>query len=201
MSSTRLIPGFVGGLIARALNIYIPNIVSFIPSPALQQFGTKMLEGLRDLVRAVSDNDPANRLQAETIFKVFFRRDAIPLLTSVVRERIETITNPRLQRGLSLLSVPVLAGAELLTDDDLDNDAQAEDVLDTFILNPEAQEFILNDLTVPVLENVVKDQLILSFILEALEKGLQEGAQELANIDVFVKPISEAKERALSAAK
>jgi hypothetical protein len=201
MSKTRLIPGFAGSLIARALDIYVPRIVSFIPSPAIQALAMAMLFGCRDLVRAISDGDPENKKQVEAIIRTFFRIDAHPLAANVLREKIATIANPRLQRGLSLLSVPVLGGAELLTDEDPDNATQAEDVLDTFILNPEAQEFILNDLTVPVLENVVKDPLILSFILEALEKGLQEGAEELADIDVFVKPITEAKERALAAAE
>ena len=199
---TRIIPGFAGSLIARALDIYAPRVVSYIPSPALQALVMALLMGAKNLVRAISDGDPDNKGQVNGIVRRFFSVDAIPLAAGVIREKIQAIAVPRLQRGLSLLSVPVLGAAELLTDEDPDNARQAEEVLDTFILNPEVQEYIVTDLTVPVLENVIKDPLILSFVLEALENGIAEGAEELAEIEVFdrnrtVGALAEAKNRAI----
>lgn len=199
---TRLIPGFAGSLIARALDIYAPRLASYITSPALQALVLALLTSTRDLVKAISDNNPENRLQVTEIIRVFFNVQAIPLAAAVVREKITTITAPRLRRGLTLLSVPVLGAAELLTDDDPNNEAQAEAVLDTFILDPEVQEYIVTDLAVPVLEKVIKDPFILSFVLEAIEKGIEEGAGELADIEVFNRQrtaglVAEAKERAI----
>ena len=121
----------------------------------------------------------------ETIIRTFFRIDVIPLATSIVRERIDNIGNERVRRGLTLLAAPVLGGVEILTDEDPDNASQAENILDTFILDPETQEFVIAELAVPVLENVIKDPLILSFVLEALEQGVEQGAIELAGIEVF----------------
>lgn len=200
---TRIIPGFAGSLIARALDIYAPRLVSYIPSPALQALVLSLLMGAKNLVKAISDSDPDNRGQVNGIVRQFFNVDAIPLAAGVIREKIESIPVPRLQRGLSLLSVPVLGAAELLTDEDPDNERQAEEVLDTFILNPEVQEYIVTDLTVPVLENVIKDPLILSFVLEALENGIAEGAEELAELEVFdrnrtVEALAAAKDRAIA---
>ncbi|SER16002.1 hypothetical protein [Neolewinella agarilytica] len=202
---TRIIPGFAGGLIARALDIYAPRLISFIPSPALQTLVMALLMGCKNLVRAISDSNPDNGGQVNAIVKSFFSVEAIPLAAGVIKEKIASIVNPRLSRGLTLLSVPVLGAAELLADEDPDNAGQAEEVLDAFILNPEVQEYVVTDLTVPVLENVIKDPIILSFVLEALETGIAEGAEELADIEVFnrtrtVQSIAQAKDRAIAAA-
>ncbi|MEM9929332.1 MAG: hypothetical protein AAF840_05910 [Bacteroidota bacterium] len=205
MSKTRIIPGFAGTLIARALEIYAPRIVAIIPSPAVQALLMSLLMATRDLVKAISDSNPENRLQVETIIRAFFRVDAIPLATGIVWERINTIGNERVRKGLSLLAAPVLGGVEILTDEDPDNATQAETILDDFILNPETQEFVVTELTVPVLERVIKDPLILSFVLEALEQGVAQGAIELAEIEVFnrqrtVAALTAAKERAIASA-
>lgn len=79
------------------------------------------------------------------------------------------------------------------------------EVLDRFILNPAAQEFVVSGLTVPILEKVIKEPFLLAVVLEALEQGIEQGAIELAEIDVFnrertVAVIVEAKERVLAAA-
>lgn len=205
MSKTRIIPGFAGGLIARAIDIYSDRIAAFVPSPALQALVMGLLLACRDLVKAISDSNPDNSGQTNAIIRTFFSVQAIPLAANVLREKIATITNLRLQRGLSLLSVPVLGAAELLTDEDPDNAAQAEVVFDEFVLNPDVQEYVITDLTVPVLENVIKDPLILSFVLQALEEGVAAGAVELANLEVFnrdrtVELVAAARERATLAA-
>jgi len=111
--------------------------------------------------------------------------DAIPLVDGYVDEQVARINNERVRLGLGLLSVPLVDALRILSDDNPRNAEQAEDVLDTFILNPDAQSFILKDLMIPVLGKVIKEPVLLDFILDSLADALAEGAIDLAEIEVF----------------
>lgn len=202
---TRLIPSWAGKIIVRALEIYAPRVVSLIPSPALQAGVAALFSRVTQIITAISDADPQNAEQVQEVIGRFVSEDAIPLADGVIDERIARIQNERVRHGLTLLADPVVDTMRLLADDNPDNAAQAEDVLDRFILNPVAQEFIVTDLTVPILEKLIKEPFLLAVVLEALEQGIEQGAIELAEIDVFNRErtlgvIVEAKERALAAA-
>lgn len=205
MSKTRLIPSWAGNIIVRALEIYAPRVVSLIPSPALQAGTAALFARVNQIILALSDADPENGEQVQAVIGKFVSEDAIPLADGVIDERIARIENERVRHGLTLLADPVVDTMRLLADDNPDNAAQAEEVLDRFILNPVAQEFVVTDLTVPILEKVIKEPFLLAVVLEALEQGIEQGAIELAEIDVFNRQrtaavIAEAKERALAAA-
>lgn len=205
MSKTRLIPSWAGKIIVRALEIYAPRVVSLIPSPALQAGTAALFTRVNQIILALSDADPENGDQVQAVIGQFVSEDAIPLADGVIDERIARIENERVRHGLTLLADPVVDTMRLLADDNPDNAAQAEEVLDRFILNPVAQEFVVTDLTVPILEKVIKEPFLLAVVLEALEQGIEQGAIELAEIDVFNRQrtaavIAEAKERALAAA-
>lgn len=202
---TRLIPSWAGKIIVRALDIYAPRVVALIPSPALQAGLQALFLRVSQIITAISDADPQNAEQVQAVISRFISEDAIPLADGVIDERIARIENEKVRHGLTLLAEPVVDTMRLLADDNPDNAAQAEEVLDRFILNPAAQEFVVSGLTVPILEKVIKEPFLLAVVLEALEQGIAQGAIELADIDVFnrertVAVIVEAKERALAAA-
>jgi len=185
MSKTRLIPSWAGAIISRGLLIYIPRLTGLISSPTLRAAVNALLTRTAELVKAVSDGNPENAEQTEAIVRGFVSEDAIPLVDGYVDEQVARINNERVRLGLGLLSVPLVDALRILSDDNPRNAEQAEDVLDTFILNPDAQSFILKDLMIPVLGKVIKEPVLLDFILDSLADALAEGAIDLAEIEVF----------------
>ena len=179
------IKGYVGDLLIRLLSYYIPTIVAAIPSPALAAAAKAALTRVLEMIKAVTDENPDDAAQLQAIVQRFVSEDAVPLADGVIDEKLLLIQNEKARRGLSLLSVPVVSTMRLLSDEDPDNAKQAELVLDTFILDPAVQDFALQDILVPIIEARVPNPMLRAIILETLIAGLKEGAEELAEIDVF----------------
>lgn len=185
MSKTRFIPGWAGSILSRALLIYGPRLAQLVPGKPLNQVVEAAVPATANLISAVSDNDPNNAEQAKVIALEFVRNHAVPLAVETVNARVAAITDDRLRNGLAILATPVGRTLVALTDEDPDNATQLETVVDDFITNEGAQEFILNDLTLPVLEKVIKEPILRAFIIETISTGLKEGAEELAEIEIF----------------
>jgi len=187
-NKVRLIPSWAGSLISGLLAIYAPRLLDAIQSVAIKSALTSILGRAREAIKAVSDSNPQNVEQLEAILKDFIGQDIVPLADGVITEKIALIGNERVRRGLSILSVPVIDSLRLLTDENPNNAQQAEEVFDGFVLDPVTQEFIIIDLLTPVLEARIPDPLLRSFILEALSTGIREGAEALADQDLFNAP-------------
>lgn len=184
-NKVRLIPSWAASIIVGLLSLYVPRLLDAIQSGALRTAATSLLNRAKEMIKAISDADPENEAQLNAIVRNFLSQDAVPLAEGVVTEKIALIGNERVRRGLTILSRPVVDSMRILTDENPDNAAQAEVVLDDFLLNPEAQEFIIADLVMPILEKRIPDPLIRSFLLEALATGIREGAEALAEQDTF----------------
>ncbi|MCP9237168.1 hypothetical protein [Lewinella sp. JB7] len=174
-----------GGLLGKLLKAYTPALLALIVSPSLKIAVSALLLRVQELIAAMTDEDPNDAEQAERIARRFVSEDAVPIADGVIDEKLLLIPNLRARRGLTLLAVPVVDTMRLLTDDEPDNAAQAEVVLDTFILNPAVQDFAMTELLVPIIEKRVPNPMLRALIMEALETGIREGAIDLAEADVF----------------
>lgn len=171
----------------KLLKAYTPALVAQIPSPALAAAALAAFNRVEQMIEAVTDENPEDGKQLEAIVRQFVSEDAVPIADGVIEERLALITNDRARNGLTLLSVPVVDTMRLLTDENPDNALQAEDVLDTFLRNPAVQDFAVEDLMVPILRKRITNPFLLALALEAIETGIREGADDLADVDVFVR--------------
>ena len=137
------------------------------------------------MIKTVTDENPEDGQQLQAIIGKFVSEDAVPLADGVIDEKLALIQNERARRRLSLLAVPVVGTMRLLTDEDPDNAAQAEKLLDAFILDSAAQDFVLQDFLVPIIEKRVPNPMLRAIIMETLVAGIKEGAEDLAAVDVF----------------
>ncbi len=174
-----------GKLLGKLLKSYTPVLLALIASPALKTAVAALLLRVQEIIAAMTDADPNDAAQVESIARRFVSEDAVPIADSVIDEKLLLIQNPRARRGLTLLAVPVVETMRLITDEDPDNAGQAELVLDTFLLNPSVQDFAMTEMLIPIIEKRVPNAMLRALILEALETGIREGAEDLADMDVF----------------
>lgn len=176
---------YVGALLISLLGEYRPALLAEVESPALAGGVDRLFLRTEEVIKAITDENPDNKEQLEAILRRFVGEDVISALDGLTEEQLLKLQNLRVRRGLTLLSVPVLDALRLLTDEDPDNAAQAETVLDTFLTNPDAQNFIISDLTLPALEKLIPNALIRGFVFQGIEIGIREGLHELADKDTF----------------
>ncbi len=125
--------------------------------------------------------------QIQNVLAGLINQYGVPFVTAFVNQKIGEINNERTRQGLTLLSAPFLEAADFLTDEDPDNAAQAEAVLDAWLRNPKVQEFLLTELLVPLIEQTVQNAMLRALIVQTLIQGIETGAEELAQVDVFDK--------------
>lgn len=192
---------YVGQLLVQLLKDFTPSLIAEVQSPALAGGVERLLGRTEEVIRAITDENPENREQLEAILSRFLGEDVVSTFDGFSDELLLKIQNERVRRGLGLLSVPVVDALRLLTDENPDNAAQAEVVLDTFLENPEVQNFVTTDLAVPVMEKLIPNPIIRGFILQGMVIGIQQGLEELADADVFdrskvIEELKAAKEKA-----
>jgi len=180
----KIISNVAASLILAALKLIDSLFISKIPNADVKAGLRLLLNPIRGMVQALSDENPRNAEQVAEIWTKWAGTDLVGFSGDKIQGLIARIENPQFQKPLSILVVPTLNMIQIFTDDDPNNAEQLKNNWLEFIASPDTHQVVLNDLLEPALSGVIQDEatlaIILSLIAEALEKGTGSLGKEKA---------------------
>jgi hypothetical protein len=168
----KIISSMLAGIIIGALNI-VENRIKRIDNELVKTGLLSLLSPIRNVVRAISDENPENGDQIKEIFRKYANQDVADLAQKNILDVVDKIKGIA-RRPLSYLTVPVVDMLRILTDENPANEKQIEDRWETVLEDESFHEIVLVDLFEPVLERAGVDEEWRAFLVESLREALSK---------------------------
>jgi len=175
----KIISKTVAGLITFALGLIEKYFISKVPNEDVKAGLRLLLNPVKGMVDALSDENPRNSEQVADLWKKWAGTDLVGFGGEKLQVLIGKIEDPKFKRPLSILVVPTLNMVKIFTDDDPNNEEQLKQNWLGFIQNPDTHEVVLYDLIEPTLLNVIKDEAAVAFIITLIAEALEKGTGSL----------------------
>lgn len=173
MQKVKLISKTLAWVLLTALNFVETRFIDRIPNMDVRTGAKLLLDPIRKMIDALSDEEPRNEEQVLQLWRQFINTDFADFGAVQLDKLVKGIENEQLRGVLSILISPAIDLTRAMTDENPANDKQALAILNQFIENPDVHEVFLNDLLKPILEKVVKDPATVAFILTLVAQALE----------------------------
>jgi hypothetical protein len=176
MAKVKVISNVVASIIKIMLNYIESKFVAKIPSLDVRQGIILLLDPIRKMLDALSDEEPRNKEQVTAIWRNFVNTDFADYSNVQLEKLVSGIEQDQLRAILAVIVTPAIELMRAVTDDEPANDEQAKAILDKFLANPDVHEVVLHDLLKPILLKAIKDEatvaIILTIIAEAIKNAV-----------------------------
>lgn len=164
-------------IILPALNLVEKRFIDRIPADDVKNGLKIFLTPVRNMVEALSDEEPRNAEQVREIWRKFVNLDLTDFSQSVVLRLIGKIKNEEVRRPLATVASPVVDMVRVSTDTDPRNEEQIKALWLAFIQDPNTHVVVLEDLLEPALRATIKDAETIQFILQIVAEALRAGTE------------------------
>ena len=141
-------------------NLYKGVEISFMP--------------MEDMVVALNDDNPNNQQQVKEITLKWINGPVSDLLDEIFQDLIDKSKNDHVKALLAQVLTLGVGTLKIYTDDEEKNNEQLNKLFDAFLESPESKELVLNHILKPLLIKVVKDEKLVTSIIEVIEKTLED---------------------------
>lgn len=179
----RVISKTIASLVLFAINFIEKKFVEKVPNDDVRAGLKLLLNPIRGMVNALSDENPRNAEQIAELWKKWAGNDLVNFGDARLQVLIGNIENDQLRRPLSIIVVPTLNMVRIFTDDNPNNVDQLKENWLSFISSQETHEVVLVDLLEPALDKILDKEVvdfILAIITEALEQQFGDFGEDKA---------------------
>lgn len=179
----KVISNTLAWIIQASLNFVENRFIGRIPNSDVRAGAKLLLDPIRKMVKALSDEEPRNEEQIRDLWRQFINTDFTDYSAAQLDKLVSGIGNEQLKAVLATLIAPAMDLTRAVTDDNPANDEQAKEILDKFIENPDAHDVLLSDILAPVLRRVINDEPTVAFILTIIGQALENLGEGESSLD------------------
>jgi len=190
MKKVKIISAALAWVILTSLEFIKTRFVDRIPDMDVRTGVLLLLNPVREMVKALSDEEPRNAEQVRELWRKFVNTDFSDFSQVQLEKLIGGVKNDRVRNVLSVLVTPSISLTRAYTDENPANDEQAREILNAFLENPDVHEVVLTDLLRPILEKTVKDPSTVAFILSLVAQALRQVGEGSLNSEQRAKVIA-----------
>lgn len=173
MAKTKIISDFVAGAVKLAISFIETAFIKRIQDETVRTGLLTLLQPIKDTLTVASDDNPANEQQIAEVWKKFTNQKVTVFADQELAKALAKIADENIRKVLTLISVPSVNMIRIHTDDNPDNGAQVKALWDSFRKSPDTIEVVLDHLLEPILDDVIKDEATLSFILGLIGEAIR----------------------------
>lgn len=169
----KILSNTLAWIILASLNFIESRFIDRIPNGDVRAGAKLLLEPIRKMVKALSDEEPRNEEQVLQLWREFINTDFTDYSAVQLDKLVTGLSNEQLKAILAVLIAPAMELTRAVTDDNPADDEQAKEILGRFIENPDVHDVLLSDLLGPVLRRVINDDATVAFILTIIAQALE----------------------------
>lgn len=145
----KLVLGFIA-----AIDVYL---VDRVKSPVAKRSIRSLLNPLKSITNALSDDNPKNDEQVEAIVKLYINQEVPVFASGEIAAALDKIQDENVKAVLNTVAEPVLEMVRLISDDNPNNGAQLKELVDTFVKSKNTQDIAVIHILLPLVEEKVPD--------------------------------------------
>lgn len=176
----KILSKLAANLVLMAIAFIETRLIDRIPVEDVKVGMKLLLQPIRNMVVALSDDEPRNNEQLRELWRKFANVELSDYTENTIRNLVAKIKNPKVQRPIGTVAVPVVNMIRIFTDNNPDNDRQVEELWKAFVKDPATHATVLEDLLEPVLRGAIKDEATVNFILTLIAEALKQGTGNLS---------------------
>lgn len=128
---------------------------------------------MEQIVVALNDDNPDNKEQVKDIMLAWINGPVSDLLEEIFSDLVSKSKNEHVKALFTEILGLGVSTLKIYTDDDNKNNEQLDKLFDAFLESAEAKELVVKHILHPLLSKVIKDDNIVSSIVEVIEKALE----------------------------
>ena len=160
-------------VVLAALGVIEGVLIGKIKSLIVQNSLRSSLEPVRSMALALTDDNPKDAEQVETIWQNYLNAKAPDLVNSESQRLIASLKGENLKKVLTTLVVPISQSLQIVSDENPDNDTQLKEYFAAFFNREDVQDVAFDAILVPLITKKIKDENLRTMVLAMLQ-GLDD---------------------------